>query len=115
MWLMGKEELSYVVSYWTVTEVGAAGLAEGVVVEGVVDVVSAGAALAVNARSADTARTAKFFMLLWWLRLGLENGKSQRRIDSYIESERIDLSRTRVERSRYFKYKMRIECVSDLD
>ena len=77
MWLMGKEELSYVVSYWTVTEVGLAGLAEGVV-----DVVSAGAALAVSARSAATAKTAKFFMLLWWLKLSLEKGISQRRIDS---------------------------------
>lgn len=73
MWLMGKEELSYVVSYWTVTEVGAAGLAEGVVVEGVVDVVSAGAALTVSARSAYTARTAKFFILLGCVRLCLDN------------------------------------------
>jgi hypothetical protein len=64
MLLIGKEELSYVVSYWTDTTVGAAGLAEGVVVEGVVDVMSAGAALAVRVRSAATAMTIKFSMLL---------------------------------------------------
>jgi hypothetical protein len=64
---MGKEELSYVVSYWIVTEVGAAGLAG--LAEGVIDVVSAGAALAVSTRRAEIAMTAKFFMLLRCMRL----------------------------------------------
>lgn len=56
---MGKEELSYVVSYCTLTEVGAAGLAEGVVVVGL-----AGAALVLSTRSAAMAVAAEFFMLL---------------------------------------------------
>lgn len=52
---MGKEPSSYVVSYLTVTEVAAAVFAERAI--------SAGAALAVSARTVATAIRAKFFML----------------------------------------------------